>query len=285
MRKSLIFTGALLLLCSCFGTKEEDKEEERVIPFSCFDKTDSINGESLEDIEPLLYIDYNGRVDGFSAKSVSTLEYKYYDEENKEAIFPTLLYLDNGKNHYKIEIPNLNSLPENALSILEELSKNHLTNFFSETQKRVEPIDSVITLPLYTISKLGGKADLTDGENLPFFLLDVNFDSHPALIVNKGKSSSYSINYNFDVYGLGNDNEAKIVKSEPFNFFKSKVGDWTEGSGTVIDYNKKEIKIERMGEGSNADFGSFITDTYKLDPSTNTFKKNTSVKEYDYGWE
>ena len=283
MQKSLIFAGIMFLLCSCGNTKEEETEE-RVIPFSCFEKTDSINGETLENTEPLLYINYSGSVDGFTAKSVSTLEYKFRDGEEDIPIVPTLLYLDNGKNQYKVEIPNLNSLPENAIAILEKLRENYFTNFYSETQKRVEPTDSVITLPLNTISKLGGKTDLTDGENLPFFLLDVNFDNHPALIVNKGKSNSYCINYDFDVYGLGNNNEATIVKSEPFNHFKSKVGDWTEGSGTVIDYNKKEIKIERMGEGSNAEFGSFIADTYKLDPSTNSFKKNTTIKEYDYGW-
>ena len=284
MQKSLIFAGIMLLLCSCGNTKEEETEE-RVILFSCFEKTDSINGKTLENTEPLLYINYSGSVDGFTAKSVSTLEYKFRGEEEKDLIVPTILYLDNGKNHYKVEIPNLYSLPENAISILEKLRENYFTNFYSETQKRVEPTDSVITIPLRTIGAYSGKVDLVDGENLPFFLLDVSFDSHPALIVNKGKPVSYSINYNFDVYGLGNNNEANIVKSEPYNHFKSKVGDWTEGSGTVVDYNKKEIKIERMGEGSNAEFGSFITDIYKLDPSTNSFQKNTIVKEYDYGWE
>ena len=283
MKKSLIFTEAMLLLCSC-GSAQEEETEERVIPFSCFEKTDLINGKSLEDTEPLLYINYSGSVDGFTAKSVSTLEYKFRGEEEKDLIVPTLLYLDNGKNQYKIEIPNLNSLPGNAISILEELRENYFTNFYSDTQKRVERTDSVITLPLNTISKSGGKADLTEGENLPFFLLDVNFDSHPALIVNKGKSYPYSINYNYDVYGLGADNTAKLIEMEPFNNFNSKMGGWTDDSGTVIDYNKKEIKIERMGEGSNADFGSFITDIYKLDLSTNSFKKNTTIKEYGYEW-
>lgn len=272
----------MFLLCSCGNTKEEETEEERVIPFSCFEKTDTINGKSLENTEPLLYINYTGSVDGFTAKSVSTLEYKFRGEEEKDLVVPTILYLDNGKNHYKVEIPNLNTLPQNAISILEELRENYFTNFYSETQKRVEPTDSVITLPLNTISKSGGKADLTDGENLPFFLLDVNFDSHPALIVNKGKSYPYSINYEYGVYGLGADNTAKLIEMEPFNNFNSKVGDWTDGSGTVIDYNKKEIKIVRMREGSDADAGAVITDTYKLEPSSRTFKKTSIEKEYGY---
>ena len=270
MEKSLIFVGIMFLLCSCGYTKEEETEE-RVIPFSCFEKTDSINGKSLENTEPLLYINYSGSVDGFTAKSVSTLEYDLKTEE-KKAIIPTLLYLDNGLNQYKIEIPNLNTLPESTVSVLEKLKENYFTNFYSETQKRVESTDSVITLPLRSIGRYGGKVDLVDGENLPFFLLDVNFDSHPALIVNKGKSDSYSINYDFDVYGLGNNNEAQIVKSEPFNHFKSKVGDWTEGSGTVIDYNNQTIKIIRMRAGSDAEVGSVIHDTYQVDPSSRAFK-------------
>ena len=283
MCKCLPVAGALFLLVSC-GNSENDTKEERAIPFRCFEKTDSINGESLENTEPLLYINYSGSVDGFTAKSVSTLEYKFHSEEEKDLIVPTLLYLDNGKNHYKVEIPNLNSLPGNAVSILEKLRENHFTNFYSETQERVEPTDSVITVPLNIVSKSGGKADLTYGENLPFFLLDVNFDSHPALIVNKGKTYLYSINYDFDVYGLGDNNEVHVVKSEPFNLFKSKVGDWTDGSGTIIDYNKKEIKITRMREGSDAEVGAVIHETYKLDPSTSSFKKTTIINEYDYGW-
>ena len=283
MQKSLIFTGIMFLLCSCGNTKEEETEE-RVIPFSCFEKTDSINGKSLENTEPLLYINYSGSVDGFTAKSVSTLEYKFRDGEEDIPIVPTLLYLDNGKNQYKVEIPNLNSLPENAIAILEKLRENYFTNFYSETQKRVEPTDSVITLPLNTISKLGGNADLTDGENLPFFLLDVNFDSHPALIVNKGKPYPYSINYKYDVYGLGTDNTAKLIEMEPFNNFNSKIEDWVDGPGTVIDYNNKTIKIVRMREGSDAEVGAVIHDTYKLDTSSRTFKKSTIENEYGYEW-
>lgn len=39
-----------------------------------------------------------------------------------------------------------------------------------------------------------------------------------------------------------------------------------------------------MVHASNADFGSVITDTFVVDPSTKTFKKHTVVNEYDYGW-
>ena len=63
------------------------------------------------------------------------------------------------------------------------------------------------------------------------------------------------------------------------------MGGWTDDSGTVIDYNKKEIKIVRMREGSDADAGAVIMDTYKLDPSTRTFKKTTIENEYGYDWE
>ena len=164
------------------------------------------------------------------------------------------------------------------------MRENSLTNFYSETQKRVEPIDSVITLPLNIISKSGGKADLVDGENLPFFLLDVNFDNHPALVVNKGKPYPYSINYKYDVYGLGADNTAKLIEMEPFNNFNSKIEDWVDGPGTVIDYNNQTIKITSMRPGSDADAGAVIIDTYKLDPSTRTFKKTTIENEYGYEW-
>lgn len=117
------------------------------------------------------------------------------------------------------------------------------------------------------------------GTYYPFLFLDVTFDGRPELLVRKNSSSVDSY---YNVYEL-TDLGPRKLNQEPYIAFKTTVSSWMLGSGTVIDYDKKQIVQTKLKEGSCACHGTFVYVTYTYDEKTEGLTRTIEMKDYEVG--
>jgi hypothetical protein len=265
-------------LTACSKPKKADDVPvvipERVHLLDCFNASDSLLDDPIDSLGALLYTTYEGEAYGFRVSSVSTCE-SSYDAVN----YPTIFVLTDGTNTYKVPVEAMSDIP--GSDVLDKLAGG--TPYQISGCKLVDengtPIwsDSLITVPLPTIAT-DKKLDFADLGLRTFFLLDVDFDGRPELVVRRSSE--------FNIYRLGPDNQASLLTEPPYNGFYMSMCSWMQGasSGTTYDPAKRQVIVHRLKPGSCSEFGAVIHDVYTWD------KKGRRTKQekwypYDIGGE
>jgi hypothetical protein len=259
----------------------DNEQQCRTVLLKGFSENDSLYGEPLKDAEVLVYIDYAGEAYGYHAKSVSSFAPSHYDDDGQVVYtYSSILYLTDGTHEYKVKIGNMDALHPEAKKALRILQDNLDAAYRQNCEEDVTLMwrDTVIQVPLPVCAETQ-TVNLAKCQDLPFFLLDVTFSGHPSLLVKRpGDGHCQS----FTVCGLREDGNVNVVDFPPYDTFKTATGSWMVGSGTIIDYDKKQIRNTSLEPGSCADYGAIIHDTYTMNPATREFKYTRSKDKYDF---
>lgn len=108
----------------------------------------------------------------------------------------------------------------------------------------------------------------------------VTFDGRKALLVRRGPKELCSY---YRIFSLGKDSETlREITYEPYNQFKTSIGNFTIGAGTKIDYVAKTITVYSYGKWVCSCHSDIITDTYTLNTEQGKFIKTTHVTVRDH---
>ena len=115
-------------------------------------------------------------------------------------------------------------------------------------------------------------------QHLPFLFLDVNFNGYPALLVRNDIGQNF---YYYTVYNITPNGFHKVT-FDPYLSIKSRTNSWCFGGSTEFDFSAKTIRVFNLSKGSCSDYGTQITDVYKLNSAIEKFEKRQIVEKYDF---
>jgi hypothetical protein len=278
----LILIGAIFcqMYKKCALPTMDNEQQCRSVLLEGFSENDSLYSEPLKDVEVLVYTDYVGEAYGYHAKSVSSFAPSHYGDDGLEYSYSSILYLTNGTHEYKVKIGNMDALHPDAKTALRVLQDNLDAAYrrsYDSDQTHLWR-DTLIQVPL-PVCAVEQTINLAKCQDLPFFLLDVTFSGHPSLLVKQPGDGPCQY---FTVCGLREDDNVNVVDFPPYDEFKTATGSWMVGSGTIIDYDKKQIRNTSVEPGSCADYGAIIHDTYTMNSSTRELEHTRSEEKYDF---
>lgn len=263
-----------LLLISAFGTilrtctesylnsNPQTKSRERILPKG-FEDFESVYSNA----EYRVFATYPDSIYGFDIKA---LMIAYIDTINKKLDSRTTFILKHRSGWSK-------SIETKKYSLLD---LNDFRAFVNGSAKK----DTIITL-LYDCNILAKKSfNISEISGRPFVFMDVSFKGYPSLLIESKRYQDeiYKDFRFYDVYGFASG-KVSFVNFAPYNSFKTATHEWMLGSGTNIDYVKKEIIVPSLKDGSCSDCGEFIYDHYILDESSHKFTHFQSSSKYGIG--